>query len=419
MAAADIVQRVRIYLSRDDKWEGGALYLAVIERLRRSGATGATALQGLAGFGPGQRIRAGALERPDQHQPVVVEWIDRAERVGRLLPLLDELIGDALVTVEDVPVYRALLRASGPFSPGRSVDDVMRRPAPAVAADAPLAEAVALIRAEGLGALPVLDAAGALAGLITPQDLAWRAGLRLPLELLDLLTPAERDAVLAPLLGRAAREVMTAEPRSVGRGASIPQALVTMVEWGYAQIPVVDREGAVAGLLGQDDVLRAAVEQAAEVEEGVRDAEPPATVRLVMQAAAHLAAGQPLNAALAQLLAAPGRRLPVVEAGRLVGEINAGVALEALAGEERAAFLAALQRQQPPPVTALPGVGRTVAELQALPAATVSPETTALAAARRLLEIQAEQLAVVDERGALLGIIARGGLIRALMQQSD
>lgn len=419
MAPADIVQRVRIYLSRDDQWEGGARYLALIEQLRRGGATGATALQGLAGFGPGQRSRPGALDRAEQHQPVVVEWVDRVERVARLLPLLDEVIGDALVTVEDVPVYRALLRARGPFAADRSVGDVMRRPAPAIAAGAPLAEALALLRAEGLGALPVLDAEGRLAGLLTPQDLAWRAGLRLPLALLDLLTPAERDAILAPLVGRSVQEVMSAEPRSVGASSSIPQAIVTMVEWGYPELPVVDRAGALAGLLGQEDVLRAAAEQAAEAEEGVRDADAPATVALVMQSAPTVPAAMPLNHALAQILAAPDRRALVVEGGRLVGALDAGAALAGLAGEERAALLAALQRPEPPPPAALPGADRRAEQLSAPAPPGVAPATPILAAARRLLELRAEQLAVVDAGGALFGIIARGGLIRALMQQSD
>lgn len=419
MAPGDNVQRVRIYLSRDDQWEGGARYLALIEQLRRSGATGATALQGLAGFGPGHRSRLAPPDSSDQHQPVVVEWIDRAERVARLLPLLDDLLGDALVTVEDVPVYRALLRARGPFAVDRVVGDVMRRPAPVVPASAPLAEAIATLRAEDLGALPVVDDAGRLAGLLTPQELAWRVGLRLPLALLDLLTPAERDAVLAPLVGRTVGEVMSVEPRSVSTSTAIPQAIVTMVEWGYAQVPVVDRAGALAGLLSEEDVLRAAVEQAGQSEGAVRDADAPATVALVMQSAAVLPASQPLSVALTQIAAAPERPLLLVEDGRLVGVLDAAAALQSLPAEERAAFLAALQRSQPAPAAALPGADRSAGALSLPAPPAVAPETPILVAARRLLELRAGQLAVVHADGTLFGIIARGGLIRALLQQSE
>ncbi|NTU81247.1 MAG: CBS domain-containing protein [Chloroflexales bacterium] len=423
MAPADTVQRVRIYLSRDDQWEGGPRYLALLEQLRRAGATGATALQGLAGFGPGQRARPAIADRTDQHQPIVVEWIDREERVARLLPLLDTLIGEALVTLETVPVYQATLRARGPFTPDRSVGEVMRRPAPAVAAGTPLAEALDLLVDEHLDALPVVDEAGRLIGMITGQDLIWRVGLRLPPALLPSLSADERTAALAPLAGHAARDVMSAEPRSVGLSTTIPQALVTMVEWGYTQIPVVEHDGRLAGLLGQEHVLREAVAQAmATPDEGaVRDAEPPTPVRLVMQTAAHyVAASARLNLALAHLLATPERRLLVLDDnGRLVGALDDATALRGLAGAERASFLKALQSPRPTPTTALPGEERGLAGLFVVDPPAIDPQSSVLDAARRLLELGVERLAVIDDEQKLSGIIARGGLIRALMQQSE
>lgn len=423
MARADIVQRVRIYLRRDDQWEGGLLYLAILEHLRRTGATGATALQGLAGFGPGMSARSPLRDLPDQHQPVVVEWIDRAERVERLLPTLADLIGEILVTVESIPVYQATLRARGPFTADHSVGDLMRRPAPAVSTETPLARVLALFVDERLGALPVVDALGLLAGLITTQDLVWRAGLRLAPELLPALTAEEGAAVLAPLAGRTAQDVMSVEPRSVEVGTSIPQALVTMIEWGYPQIPVLQRDGRLVGLLEQEHVLREAVAQAAAQpeESAVRDAAAPTPVRLVMQTAAHqVTVGARLNVAMAQLLSAPDRRLLVIsDDGRLVGSLSAARALHGLAGHERAAFLTALQRQQPTPATSLPGDDRSIESLIEADPPSISPQADILEAARRLLELGVERLTVVDERGALLGIIARGGLIRALMQQSE
>lgn len=420
----DSVQRVRIYLSRNDQWEGGPLYLAVMEELRRAGATGATAMQGIAGFGPGQRTRAGGVDRPDQHQPVIIEWIDRVERVARVLPLLDALVRDALVTVENIPVYRAVLRASGPFASDRSVGDAMRRDVTSTTADAPLSEALELLHAATGGVLPVLDETGRLVGLISEQELAWRVGLRLPLRLLAELTPAERDALLAPLVGRTVREVMSMEPRTVGASTAIAQALVTMVEWGYAAVPVIDRAGRVVGMLGQSEVLRAAIEQATAADgapEALRDAEPPTPVRLVMQTVAPtVAAGTRLDQALAQLLGAPERRLLVVDgAGRLVGTLDDAAVLRQLAPDERGALLAAMQRAQPAAAAHLPGAERGLDELVEREPPTVAPDSTIVAAAQRLLELEVERLPVVDDEQRLLGIIARGGLVRALMQQSE
>lgn len=408
-----------MYLSRDDKWEGQPRYLAVMDRLRNAGATGATALQGLAGFGPGQRIHAGLVDRVDQRQPVVIEWLDRADRVARLLPLLDDLLGQTLITVEDVPVYRAILRESGPFAADRTVGDTMRTPAPAAPADASLGDALALLIEHMLSALPVVGSNGTLVGLLSEQDLAWRVGLRLPPALLRLLTPTERDAILAPLIGYAVREVMSAEPRSVSLSTSLPHALITMVEWGYAHVPVIDRGGLLAGIIGQEDVLRAAVEQSAPAESAVSPAEPPATVGLVMQTITpQLALGRPLALALDQLLSAPSRRILITDnAGHLRGTITIAGALAALAGEERAALLAAIQRPQPGPV--MIDSGRTLDALVTPDPPTLTPDIPITHAARQLLELGTDSMPVVDGEGRLLGIIARGGLIRALLQQSE
>lgn len=422
MATASNVQRVRIYLRRDDQWQGGVRYLALLEALRRRGATGATALQGLAGFGPGQRASPTLVEPPEPQRPVVIEWIDRAERVARLLPILDDLIGDALVTVEEVPVYRALLRAPGPFAADRSAGDVMRHPAPSVTPDTPLALAAATMGSEGLTALPVCDASDRLVGMLTSQDLAFRAGLHLPLPLLALLGPAEREAILAPLAGRPTSSVMRSELHSVSAGTTIPQAIVTLVEWGYSHVPVTDRDGRLVGLIGQHEILHAAVAQADADAAGagaVRDADRPTSAALVMQAASvTLPADASLATALAQLLAAPEQTVLVLAGERIVGTLDAAAALHGLQGAERAAFLAALSEPRPPRAD-LPGVGRLLSELQQPGPPEIAPDASLIAAARHLLDARIDRIAVVDAERKLLGIIGRGALIRALLQQTE
>lgn len=422
MGSTTSIQRVRIYLSRADQWEGGPRYLAILEQLRRSGATGATALQGLAGFGPAQSLRSALAEHSDAGQPVVIEWLDRSESVQRLLPALGALLGDDLVTVEQVPVFQATLRARGPFGGDRSVGDVMRRPAPNVSAESKLVAALELMARENLGVLPVVAADARMVGLLTSRDLAWRAGLRLRPQLLARLNPEERTAVLAPLLTRSVSEVMSVEPGSVGLNTAIPQALVSMVEWGYPQIPVIDSAGKLVGLLGQAEVLRELLAQAgAPGDPALREAEPPTPVHLVMQASVQqVAAEQRLNVALARLLATPERRLLVVdEAGRLVGQLSDIAALAGLSGAERASFLQALQLEQAPAANSLPGMERGFTTLIERDPPQIAPQASLLEATRRLIELEVEQLAVVDDERRLLGIIARGGLIRALMQQSE
>lgn len=189
MAGDESVQRVRIYLNERDTAEGQPAYLAAIERLRREGATGATALRGIAGFGAGHRVRISGADTLTT-APIVIEWVDRAERVARLLPLLDDLLAEALITVEDLRIYRAALRSSGPFG-DQTTGQVMATEVVSAGLDTPLRAAAELMLAHNQPLLPVLDAGGLVAGVLSDGDLVRRAGLPLPLGLFGALTDDE------------------------------------------------------------------------------------------------------------------------------------------------------------------------------------------------------------------------------------
>ncbi|HWQ15043.1 MAG TPA: DUF190 domain-containing protein, partial [Roseiflexaceae bacterium] len=199
-AATEHVQRVRIYLSERDTAQGQPLYLLTLERLRREGATGATAVRGIAGFGAGRRTRTAGLAELSQAAPIVIEWVDRADRVARVLPALDDLLPEALITVEDLRVYRAVLRSGGPFG-GRSVGEALLRGAAAVPPSTPLAAAAVQLVASRQPLLPLVDAAGQVVGAL---DAVLLERLGAPPRLLAALPQQERADLLAALPARTA-----------------------------------------------------------------------------------------------------------------------------------------------------------------------------------------------------------------------
>ncbi len=98
---------VRIFIGESDKWHHQTLSVALVERLRREGFAGATVFQGLAGFGAHSVMHASHVLRLSQDLPVLVEVVDSAERVEEtLLPILDEMVPEGLVTLEKVRVLR-------------------------------------------------------------------------------------------------------------------------------------------------------------------------------------------------------------------------------------------------------------------------------------------------------------------------
>ena len=95
---------VRIYIGEQDQWKGKPLYQALVEFLREQGVAGATVLRGIEGFGAHARLHTTRLLRLSEDLPILVEVVDREERLRALLPTLDEMVGGGLVTLERVEV---------------------------------------------------------------------------------------------------------------------------------------------------------------------------------------------------------------------------------------------------------------------------------------------------------------------------
>jgi uncharacterized protein len=99
---------VRIFIGECDTWHGKPLYQAIVERVRRDGLAGATVVRGIEGFGSSSRLHTTRILRLSEDLPVVIEIVDSSERIEKVLPVLDEMVSEGMVTVErvDVIAYR-------------------------------------------------------------------------------------------------------------------------------------------------------------------------------------------------------------------------------------------------------------------------------------------------------------------------
>ena len=97
---------VRIFFGESDRWHHQSLELALLERLRREGFAGATVFRGVAGFGAQSVIHTTHLLELSTDLPVVIEVVDTEEKIDQLVPILDEMLDDGLVTLEKVKVLR-------------------------------------------------------------------------------------------------------------------------------------------------------------------------------------------------------------------------------------------------------------------------------------------------------------------------
>ncbi|WP_025323077.1 DUF190 domain-containing protein [Deferrisoma camini] len=97
---------LRIFIGEADKHHGRPLYEAIVLKARELGLAGATVLRGVMGFGAHSRLHTTKVLRLSEDLPIVVELVDTEENLQRLLPWLDEVVEEGMVTLEKARVLR-------------------------------------------------------------------------------------------------------------------------------------------------------------------------------------------------------------------------------------------------------------------------------------------------------------------------
>jgi uncharacterized protein len=100
---------VRIFIGESDTWHGTPLYHAIVQRVREHGLAGATVVRGIEGFGANSHLHTARLLRLSEDLPILIEIVDTEERINEILPMLDEMVTEGLVTLEAVEIiaYRS------------------------------------------------------------------------------------------------------------------------------------------------------------------------------------------------------------------------------------------------------------------------------------------------------------------------
>ena len=97
-------QLLRIFIGESDHWKGAPLYEAIVRMAREKGLRGATVLRGLEGYGAHSRIHTAKILRLSEDLPIIVEIVDTTEKIEEILPELDDMVGEGMITLEKVKV---------------------------------------------------------------------------------------------------------------------------------------------------------------------------------------------------------------------------------------------------------------------------------------------------------------------------
>jgi PII-like signaling protein len=104
MRLPEEAELLRIFIGESDRHQGKPLYEVIVLEARRRGMAGATVLRGIMGFGADSRMHTAKILRLSEDLPIIIEIVDKPERIADFLPDLDVMIKEGLITLERAKV---------------------------------------------------------------------------------------------------------------------------------------------------------------------------------------------------------------------------------------------------------------------------------------------------------------------------
>jgi CBS-domain-containing membrane protein len=423
MNVVGVGKRVRIYVGEGDQWGTGPLYLALLEKLRAEGCAGATAFRGIAGFGANRRIHSASLLDISADLPIVVEWIDAPERVERVLLEIRAMVVEGMITSEDVSIVMYQHRVVADISARRPVRDVMTRDVTSVTPDARLRDAVQLLVNQNYRALPVVDDRQHVIGMVTSGDLVERGGLRLRMEVLSALTAEQLAYELAVIEDeKTIADVMTQPAVTVDPEANLADVAHLMVTRRLKRLPVVDRAGALVGMISRVDLLRTRGDAYPAAPSG-EVGHAGKTIGEIMRTDVPVVGRGALLGELLDAVASTrlNRAIVVDDDRRVLGIVTDAALLRRLSPEDHPSVLRVLMSRLPfvhlsPEERAnlVHIVGSTAEQLMDSGVPTTTENAPLAEAIKVMLAERRKILPVVDATERLAGAVDRADLLRAL-----
>lgn len=95
---------LRVFIGESDVFEGKPLYEAIVARARELGLAGATVLRGTEGFGANSVVHKSRLLEMSSDLPIVIEIVETEAKVRTLLPHLEAMVTEGMITMEYVTI---------------------------------------------------------------------------------------------------------------------------------------------------------------------------------------------------------------------------------------------------------------------------------------------------------------------------
>jgi CBS-domain-containing membrane protein len=441
-------QMLTIYVGESDQWQGKQLYVAILQVLRDAGCAGATVTRAIAGYGAGARLHEAKAWQWSSDAPIVIQVVDQPGRLQRLIPRLQEMMQGGLMTLQETDVLKYTHARRQGIPTRLPVRSVMETAVTTVSLETKVATIVEMLLQAPFRVLPVVDAHNRLRGIISTRDLI-NAGL-LPMRRGLVQTARELDQQTAEAVassleaaqhsGWTAQDIMNAQVHSIRPDQSIREAAQMLIDTRVRNLPVVDKDGILRGMVTRADLLQAIrtsplmSPEASSTTQSLSRTRPlpglpaqlqPVTTYLNTDIAT-VEEDTPFAEVIDALMTSPLKRVIVVDTERQVKGIISDVdVLARIQDEGRPHLLTALTDwARGKPVRVPTGALRIASGKARVAAADVmNPQVETIAdtatiqdAVGLMMETHHKFLPVVDQKHRLIGTVGRSDMLRVLLE---
>ncbi|MCU0917101.1 MAG: DUF190 domain-containing protein [Planctomycetes bacterium] len=415
---------IAIYTSEDVRWRGKPVaeaLLAFVQGLKLAARCSVT--RGVAGSYENGELATLKLEILSFKMPLKIEIVLPASEAARVLPTIQDMVVDGIVSVSDLNVVSH--RTQKHLIPRHlRVRDVMTASPQRVRATTPASDVVRILLSGQFNSIPVVDDLDRPIGMITQGDLIARGGMPVRLGLMQPLGQENLDAVLKEMANTTARQIMTAPVVAVAEDRFLSEAVDLMLKNKLKRLPVVDAGGKLIGVLARLDVFRTITTEMPDWEAMRAGNVVLANVRVVqdiMRADTQTVTPETSVEEVMRVIDTNDiQRVAVVTAeGKFLGLISDHDLLGLFSGHKvgiwdrlasKLTFTALGQRHR---AVVEQARKQTAGEVMKTDLVTVGPESPIDEAIRLMVAHQIKRLPVVGPDGAFLGIVSRDSLLRA------
>ncbi len=414
---------VRIYTSEEAEFEGKPLSHAVVNFVHGLKISARCLVsRAVAGCYENGEIATFGVEVLSYNMPLEITVIFPSREKDAVLPALERMTEDGIMTVEEKEVRWHKSRKQ--LIPRQvKVRDIMTTAPISVKLTDPAGELMKLLSESEFHGLPVIDQDGRPAGIVTQGDLLRRAKVPMQVGLLTELAAHHLKSLEDSLAGFTAKDLMSAPPVAVKEDAQLSNAVEIMLEKSLKRLPVLDKDGKLAGMLSRLDVFKTILDKAPDWQVLKSSKVILANVKTVREAMRHdtpvLNKDAPVWDAVELIETTDIKRVAVVDgAGKLLGLISDSVLMGAFFGHRAGLWdyfssklhLAAWQKrlEMQPAMRA-----KTAGEIMRTDIFSLREDDLIDDAIKLMVAKQLKRVPVVDKAGLFKGMLTRDSILRA------